>query len=106
VPEDPSRRRIFNHVLYFAKLLGLVLDLGVSVSLYKVRSTPPQVGLGKSDRENNLRGAFSAKESLEGRRVLLVDDVSTTGTTLEECSRVLLESGALEVQRLVVAVNP
>ncbi len=58
VPEDPSRRRIFNHLIYLGRLLGIVLGVELSSPLYKIKSTPPQVGLSKSERENNLQGGF------------------------------------------------
>lgn len=110
VPEDPSRRRIFNHLIYLGRLLGIVLGVELSSPLYKIKSTPPQVGLSKSERENNLKGAFAFRDSIRdkviGKRVLLIDDVLTTGATLSECSKVLLEAGASEVQRLVIAASP
>jgi len=49
--------------------------------LRRVRETAPQTGLGRSDRRSNLRAAFAAQDGLRGRRVMLVDDVMSTGTT-------------------------
>ncbi|MBC7336490.1 MAG: ComF family protein [Clostridia bacterium] len=77
----------------------------VSFSLFKVRPTPPQVTLKKVERERNLKGAFYFNGELRGMRVLLVDDVLTTGTTLEECSGALLKAGALKIVKLVIAVS-
>ncbi|MCS7233111.1 MAG: ComF family protein [Synergistetes bacterium] len=106
VPEDPLRRRIFNHVSFLAELLSLILDRALSISLIKVFPTPPQVGLEKREREKNLKGVFLAKESFHEKKVLLVDDVTTTGSTLRECSKALYNAGAFKVYKLVIAVNP
>lgn len=106
VPEDPSRRRTFNHVLYLSKLLSGLLSVPVSRKLCKIRSTPPQVKLSKKDREENLKEVFVFKgELLLGKRILLVDDVLTTGTTLRACEDVITRGGALTVKKLVIAVN-
>lgn len=69
--------------------------------LVKVRATAPQVGLGRQRRRANLEGAFVGR--LVGRRVLLVDDVATTGATLDEAARALKRAGAKEVYGLVWA---
>jgi ComF family protein len=68
-------------------------------SLVRAQETVSQTGLTRRQRQANLRGAFTvtAPEKLQGRRVLLVDDVMTTGATASECSRVLLRAGASEV---------
>jgi ComF family protein len=72
-------------------------------ALRRVRSTPPQVGLGRAERERNVRGAFAAALPLPGRDILLVDDVSTTGATLHACAEALLQAGARSVHGLVLA---
>lgn len=68
--------------------------------LIRKRRTESQVGMTREQRRANLRGAFAAtrKEAVRGRRVLLIDDVFTTGATVSECSRVLLAAGASEVK--------
>lgn len=73
--------------------------------LLRTRKTRPQAGLGKKEREENIRGAFCAAkgENVQGKRILLVDDVFTTGATVNECARVLLESGAESVDALTLA---
>ncbi|MCX8127168.1 MAG: phosphoribosyltransferase family protein [Synergistetes bacterium] len=86
--------------------MSLILDRALSISLIKVFPTPPQVGLEKREREKNLKGVFLAKESFHEKKVLLVDDVTTTGSTLRECSKALYNAGAFKVYKLVIAVNP
>jgi ComF family protein len=65
--------------------------------LARVRRTRPQAGLTRDERERNLHGAFRASPRVSGLRVLLVDDVLTSGHTARECAKVLREAGAAEV---------
>ncbi len=69
------------------------------------RRTPSQGLLGAAARARNVRGAFVLRRgrSVRGRRVVLVDDVMTTGATAEECARVLRRAGAAQVGVLVLA---
>lgn len=81
-------------------------DLSLSTGiLIRHRRTRQQTGLKKEERRANIRGAFSLRRAaaIAGKRVLLVDDVFTTGATVEECSRVLLKAGAASVDVLTVA---
>ncbi len=73
--------------------------------LLRRRATPSQGRSGRAERHRNVRGAFALKRgrAVAGRRVLLVDDVLTTGATVGECTRVLLESGAAAVDVLTLA---
>lgn len=76
-------------------------------SLKRVRNTTSQVGLSKQERINNIKNAFAISEiDLQGKRILIIDDVTTTGSTLNECARVLMESGASEVYGLTLAKTP
>lgn len=75
-------------------------------ALMKQRETAQQVGLDAAQRRLNLSGAFAAEPSLvRGKRILLLDDVMTTGSTFAECSAVLLEAGAKSVKCLSVATT-
>lgn len=98
------RERGFNHATEIARSvvrpLGLPLDLD---SCRRVRDTPPQMGLKHDARRRNLRGAFACSENLAGQRIAIVDDVMTTGTSLNELAAVLRRAGAAEVDCWVVA---
>jgi ComF family protein len=73
--------------------------------LERTRETLSQIGLSRHQRRENLRGAFRVKslDTVNGREVLLVDDVFTTGTTVSECARVLRRAGATRVWVATVA---
>lgn len=102
------RRRLsrgFNQSALIAARLGLA----VGRPIVRARHTPPQVTLTAAERRRNVRGAFRLarwpwrRRQVRGRVVVLVDDVSTTGATLEACAKVLKEAGAREVRALTVA---
>jgi len=67
------------------------------------RISKEQKGLSKSEREENVKGAFYVSGDVKGKRILLFDDVVTTGASTGECARVLLESGAKRVYVLCIA---
>jgi ComF family protein len=76
-------------------------------ALKRVKATPQQVGLDKSGRAQNVQGAFrvppGGKAEVAGRRLVLVDDVLTSGATVDACARALLRGGAAAVDVLVFA---
>lgn len=88
-----------------AKSLGVELETDI---LLRVRATPAQVGLSRSQRIDNVKGAFGVSSSNRARKrnLLLVDDVYTTGATLAEAARALLRAGAREVHVLTFARVP
>lgn len=94
-------RRGFNQALELTRELGLP----VQCALRRHRSTRTQTDLPASARHRNVRGAFVAtrRSRVSGLHVVLVDDVSTTGATLEACARVLIAAGAAEVRTLTAA---
>ncbi|MEA3356485.1 MAG: ComF family protein [Candidatus Bipolaricaulota bacterium] len=99
----PDRRaRGFNQAELLARGVGKRTSLPVYRTLRKVRRTPPQAGLSAREREKNLRGAFSLIKSGRGR-ILLVDDIYTTGATVQECSRSLRLGGYESVFVLTMA---
>lgn len=99
------RRRGYDVPLALARLLGKQLRLPVAQALYKTRETIRQATLSGEERRRNLHGAFAVGEgiSVAGRRVLLVDDVYTTGTTLDKCAEALKASGAASCTGICIA---
>ena len=95
------RQRGFNQTVLIGRVVSKALGIPLLARLlYKKKDTPPQVGLFARERARNLRGAFgiiSTGGKLKGERVLLLDDVMTTGATARECSKTLLKAGAEEV---------
>jgi ComF family protein len=111
VPLHPWRRltRGFNQ----SADLAAQLDLPIVHALWRTRATTPQTGLTASGRRRNVRGAFSMspllsrrvrRTRLAGQIVVLVDDVRTTGATLDDCARALKEAGAREVRAITIAL--
>ena len=92
--------RGFNQAELIGKKISKRFNIPLSkTSLKRTRATPSQTGLSLKERTKNIKGAFSVRNSqkLNGKRILLVDDVMTTGATVNECSRVLLQAGAREI---------
>jgi ComF family protein len=110
VPLHQSRllQRGFNQAVilghHIAASTGLPLERS---TLLKVKDTPPQVGLPRAQRVANLRNSFATKDTgkIRGKRVLLVDDVATTGSTLTEAAKTLMKSGATTVGTLALALR-
>jgi len=100
-----KRARGYNQAEEIARAVAINLELQLVPALKKIRSTARQVDLEKSEREKNLENAFATvpTPSLGDRRVLLIDDVASTGTTLNECAKALKNQGASEIWGLVVA---
>ncbi len=109
VPVHPSRlrERGFDQAEDLARVSGRHLGLPVVRALERRLRTTAQHSLGRQQRAANLGGAFSVRDGpagqVEGRWVLLVDDVSTTGATLSECAAALLSGGARAVSAVTVA---
>jgi len=108
VPIDGKkiRRRGYNQSEEIAKELSKQLGIPLVLNnLLKARTTQPQVELLGNERESNLKDAFITKNPAEikDKKILLIDDVYTTGSTMEECTKVLRGAGAKEVWGLVIA---
>lgn len=100
------RERGFNQAVILARGLSRRFNIPLDfTSLRRNLFTPPQVGLDRKQRLANVQGAFTVThpERIAGRRLLLVDDVFTTGSTLNECARVLIQAKAEAVAVLTMA---
>lgn len=97
-----QRRRGFNQAEVMARLIGRRLSLPVVQLLAKTRETELQSGLSAVKRKSNLRDAFRLLPCVQDH-VLLVDDICTTGATVEECARMLKRGGAQSVVAMTVA---
>jgi ComF family protein len=102
VPLHPKRlrQRGFNQSARFARAISKRYKIELSLrALSRIRETRPQVELKKSERLENVRGAFSVRfpDEVRGRVVLLIDDIMTTGFTASECSKQLKAAGAEKV---------
>ena len=106
MPLHPSRlrERGFNQSLEIAKPIARWLDIPLAAdACRRMRDTATQAGLKWKDRRRNVRGAFACDLDLRGKSVAVLDDVMTTGATLEEISRVLRYCGATTISAWVVA---
>jgi ComF family protein len=98
-------RRGFNQSELLARELSRRTGLPVKLALGRTRWIKPQAGLRHPERRNNVRGAFGARRGVpvEGLRLLLVDDVMTTGATASACAEALKKAGAARVSVLTLA---
>ena len=99
--------RRFNQSAALANAISAAANLPVTTALKRTRATRSQVGLTKAERVQNIQGAFrvptGARGEIAGRRLVLVDDVLTSGATVDACARALLRAGAAQVEVLVFA---
>ncbi len=109
VPLHVSRKRErgFNHMERISKVLAEQLDvLSSGTALQRIKATPRLKNLNRDERKRTLEGVFKAdKAQISGKRVLLIDDIITTGSTMNFCAEVLLSAGASAVHGAVLSVN-
>lgn len=111
VPLPLSRARLrergFNQALEVARLLSNNAGISLATHLCKrVRNTAPQAALPRDARARNIRGAFVCNEDLSGKHIAIVDDVMTTGATLNEIAKTLKRAGAQRVEGWIIARAP
>ena len=100
--------RRFNQAMALARAVSAATGVpAAGLSLDRVKPTPPQVGLSRLQRAANVQGAFRVVDgrqaSIAGRRIVLIDDVLTSGATTNAAARTLLRAGAAQVDLLVFA---
>ena len=106
MPLHPARlaQRGFNQAAEIARRLSPHIGVPwLPDACQRVRNTASQAGLDLKTRQRNLRGAFSCGIDLSGKRVALIDDVMTSGSSLDELARVVRKAGAIEIQAWVLA---
>lgn len=106
ISEKRKRKRGFDQVELLAQKVTAELEIPAQPLLWKRRDNPQQSKIvGNAQRRANVLGAYEAinKGMINGKRILLLDDILTTGATAGECARVLLEAGAKEVHFAAVA---
>lgn len=109
IPLHPlrERRRGFNQSIFISEWLSEKLEMPVDAdALIRIRRTKDQTGLNRQKRKENMRGAFRANREMifRDKRVILVDDVTTSGATASEAAEVLKNAGVSEVQLAVLAI--
>lgn len=100
------RQRGFNQAVLLGKVLSQQLSLPLLPdALVRIKRTEPQIKLSAAERRLNVKGAFTVKrtETVVGKRILLLDDVMTTGSTMDECAKELKKAGASTVIATTIA---
>lgn len=111
IPVPLHRNRLqergYNQSILLAKALSKRTGIPWENALIRLRDTPHQTGGNRMLRQHNLKGAFAVRKpfAIDGKKVLLVDDVLTTGATLLECSKTLRQAGAASVDSITVAAG-
>lgn len=106
MPLHPSRlqERGFNQSLEMAKVIAKQTAIPLdATSCRKTKNTPPQASLPLKERLKNMKGVFSCEQSFTGQHVALVDDVMTTGTSLNELAKTVKRAGAIKISCYVLA---
>jgi len=100
-------RRGYNQAMLLAHKISELCDIKLKDILRRTKNTKTQTKLDEDLRRENVLNAFTLKgNDIENKKILLVDDVLTTGATIDECARVLKEAGAEHVYSLVAAITP
>ena len=103
-----QNRRIYGQTFgkemaeHFLPYTGIAMDAG---AVKRIKATSPQKELGDKGRKRNIRGAFAVQKNVKGENIVLIDDIYTTGSTLDEAARVLKKAGAENVYFLTVSIG-
>lgn len=104
VPTDAARRKQRGYDIPEAVFKNALAQHGVWQSdvLARIKATTPQYGLTPGERRSNVRGCFKVQGDVRGAKILLVDDILTTGSTLDEAAKILKQAGAKSVYALTL----
>ena len=102
-----QRLRGYNQAEVFAKALGRSTGIPVDKKLlFRVRNTTPQKDLNEHERKYNLKNAFQLRADIvKYNKILLADDIYTTGSTMDEASKTLLEAGATKIYFICIGIG-
>ncbi|RMF97749.1 MAG: ComF family protein [Candidatus Schekmanbacteria bacterium] len=109
IPLHPYRewKRGYNQSYIIAEEISKFLKTKIYTGIRRIKNTKQQVGLNKKERRKNIKGVFAlrkkSKECLKYKKILLVDDVFTTGATSEECGNILKKAGARELALFTIS---
>lgn len=98
------KKRGYNQAEKLAEEMSKIINLPLISALERIKDTPSQTNLDFKERQRNIEGAFTVKDkSFEGKNVLLIDDVYTSGATMKEASKVLKQNGAKDIYIITLA---
>jgi len=106
IPLNPvkEKERGYNQSALIADYLGNLLNIQVKNALIKrIKNTPSQTKLNRDQRIENMKDAFECKLNLTDKKIIIVDDIITTGSTLNECAQVLKKQGTVKVTAVALA---
>lgn len=104
ISKNRYKERGYNQAYLLAKEIGLYLNIEIFKGVKRIKNTKKQRGLSRKARFNNVKDAFEVfdKNKIRGKKILIIDDIYTTGATMEELSKKLLDAGAFEVYCLAL----
>lgn len=107
ISKERKKERGYNQSALMVKELSDLIDAKLITNiLYKIKNTVPQSSLNKKEREENAKGIYIAKNcnKIKNKKILLVDDIYTTGSTVNECAKVLIQNGINKEQIGVLTI--
>ena len=107
ISKERKKERGYNQSALMVKELSAIIDAKrITNILYKIKNTVPQSSLNKKEREENAKGIYIAKNcnKIKNKKILLVDDIYTTGSTVNECAKALIQNGINKEQIGVLTI--
>ena len=99
------RERGYNQAELIAKCISEIIDVPMETAAVRIKHTKRQSGLDAQKRFFNVKDAFNASEIVRNKRIILVDDVRTTGNTMDNCAKAMIEMGAEEVIGITATIT-